>query len=104
MDARKGSVRMARPLVLTAALLLLGSAIRLGAVPSAPASLTASVNGTAVSLSWSAPGGQVLGYRVEAGSAPGLTNLHNAVYGPVPQLSAPGLRIDALAIATLADV
>jgi hypothetical protein len=90
MDARKG-IRIVRRSGIVAGLALMACVIELGAVPAAPGNLTAAVSGTTVTLSWSAPPGQVLGYRVEAGSAPGLANLHNATYGPVPQLSAPNV-------------
>ena len=46
-------------------------------ITSAPLSLSATVNGNTVVLSWTPPasGGPVLTYTIEAGSAPGLTNL-----------------------------
>jgi hypothetical protein len=90
MEARTGSVRILQ-LGGVVTLGLLGAGIDLAAVPAAPGNLTAAVNGSTVTLSWSAPPGQVLGYRVEAGSAPGQSNLHNGVYGPTPQLSAPNV-------------
>ena len=40
-------------------------------VPDAPSNLAASGEGSSVSLTWSAPAGQVSGYVIEAGSAPG---------------------------------
>ena len=43
--------------------------------PEAPSNLAASGEGSSVSLTWSAPAGQVSGYVIEAGSAPGLSDV-----------------------------
>jgi len=44
-------------------------------VPGAPSNVAASGEGSLVSLTWSAPAGQVSGYVIEAGSAPGLSDV-----------------------------
>jgi predicted phage tail protein len=44
-------------------------------LPSAPGSLTASVAGSVVTLTWTAPPGSILSYVVEAGSISGASNL-----------------------------
>lgn len=44
-------------------------------VPSAPPTFTGSANGQQVAMQWTAPGGIVQGYRLVAGTAPGLSNL-----------------------------
>lgn len=45
------------------------------APPAPPSGLAAQVVGAMVTLSWTPPAGTVAGYRVEAGTAPGLANL-----------------------------
>jgi hypothetical protein len=60
-----------------------------GAVPSAPSNLAAQVVGATVTLSWTPPAvGPVIGYRLEAGSASGLSNLANTSLGVSPLLTA----------------
>jgi hypothetical protein len=50
-----------------------------GCTPAAPTSLVATATGSTVTLQWTAPGGScgATAYIVEAGSAPGLSNLAN---------------------------
>jgi Fibronectin type III domain len=62
-------------------------------ITSAPLSLSATVNGNTVVLSWTAPAsGQVLTYTIEAGSAPGLTNLASVNTGSAStSLTVPGV-------------
>jgi hypothetical protein len=58
------------------------------AAPGAPTDLMAQVSGTDVSLSWTAPPGSVWGYRVEAGTSPGGSNVADVMVGPAPLLTA----------------
>jgi hypothetical protein len=57
-------------------------------VPTTPAGLTASVNGSAVTLNWQPAGGTDTGYRVEVGSTPGANNLAQFEPGNVTGLTA----------------
>jgi uncharacterized protein YkwD len=59
----------------------------LGTAPSPPTNLVAQVTGSTVTITWSAPPGTVTGYRLEAGSASGLSNIADMPLGPVPLLS-----------------
>lgn len=75
------------------------------AVPSAPSNLTATVTGNVVTLSWIAPPGALLGYRLEAGTAPGLSDLANTTMGTATTFTAHGVpagtyyvRVRALAV------
>ncbi len=58
--------------------------------PAVPAGLTAQVVGSTVTLSWDASF-QATGYRIEAGSAPGLTNLGQLSAGAATTLAVPGV-------------
>ena len=58
--------------------------VRIGpAPPNAPTGLTASSSGSSITLAWTAPagGGVPAGYLIEAGSAPGLSDLANIATG-----------------------
>jgi large repetitive protein len=57
--------------------------------PGAPTNLTSTVSGAAVTLAWSPPtaGGAPSSYTVQAGSAPGLSNLATVAVGATPSFS-----------------
>lgn len=65
----------------------------LGAEPQAPVLALPVVAGTSVSLSWSLPAEStaVTGYRLEAGSQPGLADILTAPLGPAPAFAASGV-------------
>lgn len=63
----------------------------LSAVPSAPANLTADVVLNSVSLTWSPASGEVLGYRIEAGSASGLRDVASTLVAPVASFAVSGV-------------
>jgi hypothetical protein len=72
---------------LTVVVLVVCTLGQLQAAPAAHGGLAATVSGHAISLSWSAPPGSILGYHLEAGSAPGLSNLASMVLGATPGFS-----------------
>jgi hypothetical protein len=61
------------------------------AVPGPPANLVAQVAQSTVTFTWTAPGGPIIGYVLEAGSGSGLSNLARLVVGPTPSFSAIGV-------------
>jgi endonuclease/exonuclease/phosphatase family metal-dependent hydrolase len=63
----------------------------LAAEPLPPTNLSAHVAGNAVTLTWNAPPGGVSGYRIEVGTAPGLTNAANVLVGATSSLFIPGV-------------
>jgi hypothetical protein len=69
------------------------ASVNSGAVVGQPINLAASVSGQTVSLSWTAPatGDPVTGYVIEAGSAPGLSNLVNGAIPNTNALTVPGI-------------
>lgn len=64
-----------------------------GAEPQAPLLAPPVVAGNAVTLSWTLPVGSaaVTGYRLEAGSQPGLADILTTALGPAPSLAAAGV-------------
>jgi hypothetical protein len=62
--------------------------ITLEAVPAPPTNLAAHVSGNVVTLSWTAPVGAISGFRLEAGTAPGLSNVAIVTLGLTTTLSA----------------
>ena len=60
-------------------------------LPAAPTSLAASVSGSTVSLTWTAPAGAVTSYVLEAGTGSGLANLGTLAVGATPSLVIPGV-------------
>ena len=88
MRARRQSVG----LIVAAAVLLCGSAVRLFAVPVAPINLTAIVVGSTVTLTWNSTSVQPLfGHRLEAGSASQLSNLVGVLIGTSTVFVAPNV-------------
>ena len=59
-------------------------------LPAAPTNVAASVTGSTVSLTWTAPAGPVIGYVLEGGTALGLANLGAIQVGAVTSFVAPG--------------
>lgn len=58
-------------------------------LPAAPADLTAAVAGGVVSLEWSPPPGSIVGYQIEAGSAPASANLATIRTGAATAFATP---------------
>lgn len=92
--------------ILFALLTLVAMAGRsLQAVPAPPTALAGTVTGSTVTLAWTAPPGlTLLGYRLEAGSVPGASDIASTVVGTTPGFTAtsvpPGtyfVRIRAIA-------
>ena len=50
----------------------------------APRNLIAEVGGSSAAFGWTPPAGPVIGYRLEAGTAPGLSNIASVLLGPIP--------------------
>jgi predicted phage tail protein len=61
------------------------------ASPPGQVRVSAAVNGSTVTLNWFAPPGPVTGYVIEAGTAPGLSNLAALPIGGVTSRSFPGM-------------
>ena len=63
----------------------------MGASGATPNDLVAQVAGSTVTFTWTAPGGSVIGYTIEAGTASGLSDLARAPLGPTAGFVAPGV-------------
>ena len=59
-------------------------------LPTAPANVAASVSGSTVALTWTAPAGPVTGYVLEGGTGPGLANLGALRIGSATSFAVPG--------------
>ncbi len=59
-------------------------------LPAAPTNLAASVSGSTVTLTWTAPVGPVTGYVLEGGTALGLANIGAIQVGAVTSFAIPG--------------
>ena len=59
-------------------------------LPVAPTNLAASVSGSTVSLTWTAPAGPITGYVLEGGTALGLANIGTIQLGAVTSFAIPG--------------
>jgi hypothetical protein len=59
--------------------------------PAAPQSFAGTVTGASVTLGWIAPPGSITGYVIEAGSAPGLSNLAAVAIMPGSTIGFPGV-------------
>jgi predicted RNA-binding protein with TRAM domain len=66
----------------------LGGVVTLAAAPAAPTNLVVTVTGSTVALTWTAPPGVVFGYRLEAGTAPGLSNVASSLVGTATTFTA----------------
>ena len=67
-------------------------------LPAAPTNLAASVSGSTVSLTWTAPAGAVTGYVLEGGTAAGLANIGIIQLGAVTSFAIPGAPPGAYAL------
>ena len=67
--------------LLSVVALLTIAADTLVAVPNAPTALAAAISGNTVTLTWNGPGGVVSAYLLEAGSAPGLSDVASGQMG-----------------------
>jgi hypothetical protein len=59
--------------------------------PGQPLQFGGAATGSTVSLTWVGPAGAVTGYVIEAGSAPGLSNLATVSIGALTSVSFPGV-------------
>ena len=67
-------------------------------LPAAPTNLAATVSGSTVSLSWTAPAGAMTGYVLEGGTGPGLANIGTIQLGAATSFAIPGAPPGAYAL------